>query len=248
MTTRRFNYTKKVRIAQSDVLVSVRDSRPPSVSIAVALEGYDLPPHAPVVVEAYADWTQSRFEVGTVSRLETTGALILDDFDTADGVRYRVKVLGTGAQAGLILAEADRISPVEEQTASEGRSFVRVRSGDTDHEVWRLRFDESGPVLEISDKLPDWRSSVRSDAFRSLILPSVLRSLLRTAVAMGEDDDAGDWSADALRLGRSLTRSEPPDPDDSEALDYWCDEACSRMAKNALAIEAARALLEGTEE
>lgn len=248
MTTRRFNYTKQLRIAQADILISVRDTRPPAASFTLALESYELPPDAPVVVEAYADWTQTRFEVGSVAHLKTTEPLLLSEFDSADGIRFRVKVLGTGEQGGLILAEADRISPVEEQTAPEGRSFVRVRSADTGHEVWRLRFDEAGPVVEVSDKLADWRSSVRSDAFRALVLPSVLRSLLREAVTTGEGDDSGDWSADAVRVGRSLTGSEPPDPEDSDALDDWCDDACSRMAKNVLALEAARVLLEGTEE
>jgi hypothetical protein len=248
MTTRRFNYTKQVRIAQSDVYVSVNAVRPPTAMIAVSLEEYGLPRDAPVVVEAYADWTQSRFEIGTVGRMLTSDPLVLTDFDSADGIRFRVKVLGTGVQSGLILAEADRISPVQEQTAPEGRSFVRVRSADTGHEVWRLRIDEAGPVVELSDKLPDWRSSIRSDAFRALVLPSVLRSLLKAAVGVGEEEEAGGWTSDAIRLGRSLARSDAPAHDDADALDDWCDEACSQLAKNALAIDAARSILEGSEE
>lgn len=248
MTLRRFNYTDQIRIAQADVLLSLTGLAPPEVSIVLNLTEYRLPPDAIVVLEAYADWTQSRHELGTVRNMNAATPIRLSDFDSPAGVRFRVKVLGVGEAKGLILAEADRLAPVEEQSAPEGRSFVRVKPADTGNEAWRLRFDESGPVLEISERVEDWKALVRTEAFRALVLPGVLRVILLEAISVGDADNSNDWAADALRVGRTLTRAEPPTADAGDAVDDWCDMACSQLGSSLSAAEIARMLVEGIDE
>jgi hypothetical protein len=248
MTTRRFNYTNQQRILPADLLVSIVDEKPPQVSVAATLGDYALPADAPVVLEAYADWTESRHDLGTVGNLKGDKPILLEEFDSADGIRFRIKVLGTGAQAGLILAEADRIAPVEEEAKSGGQSFVRIYSTDTGGECWRLRFDGSGPLLQFSSALADWRSLLRTDSVRALILPVVLRGILRRAVAEGPDEGDGKWVVEALRLGRTLARAEPPDDEDDDALEEWLDDACSAFGDRISALDSVQVLPQGADE
>lgn len=248
MTVRRFNYTEQVRIAQADILLSLVGASPPTVSVSLDLSSYKLPDDALIVLEAYADWTQSRFLLGTVAAIRDVITVPLDDFDVAEGIRFRVKVLGTGLAKGLILAEADRLSPVDEDTAPDGKSFVRVRPADTGGELWRLRIDEAGPVLEISQKLDDWKATARSEAFRALVIPSLMRSILREAIPVADPEAQGDWAADAIRVGAALARCSPPVSGDDEALDDWCDLACSRLGADLGANELARHLFDGGDE
>ena len=231
MTTRRFNYTKQQRILQADILVSIVSEQPPTVTVGATLDGYELPSEAAVVLEAYALETESRHDLGTVGKLRDGGRIVLDDFESPEGLRFRIKVLGRGATEGLILAEADRIAPVEEEKQQGGRSFVRVRSGDVGGEAWALKFDSAGPLLVMSKDLGDWKSLLRNDMVRGLMLPAILREILQKAIEEGEGEDDGDWTTIALRRGRLLAGGDPPSADEHEAVEDWIDDACSAFGR-----------------
>ena len=159
MTIRRFNYTGCKRIAQRDVSVAVTsEGEVNQASVIANLSTYDLPTGAPVVFEAFADWTLMRFAMGTAGIPKTEGKFVLSEFDSPEGISFRLKVLGAAEQEGLILAEADRLSPVPSDIAREAHSFVRVRPTDLGAVGWQLVFDDSGPLLQVNDRLEDWRA------------------------------------------------------------------------------------------
>lgn len=232
MTTRRLNYTGTRRIRQADVEVMIDKSENGLVfDASYTLSSYALPETAEVVFEAYVEWTLMRFSFGTIGMRHTPETLELSDFDEAEGLRFRLKVLGTGDQTGLILAEADKIRPSDLTQKEAARSFIAVRPADLGAVVWRLTFDQAQPVLHVNDRLGDWKSFLRRPAIRSLLLPEVVRQVLREAVdneAELEDSDA--WQHHALKLA-SRSSGSPPPGDDDEEMERWIDEVVRKFAQ-----------------
>lgn len=229
MTTRRFNYTGRQKIARSDVQIRLEAADPSGAFGAwYKLTDYELPDTAEVVIEAHVGWTVMRFYFGTVGVRKDPISTQLSEFDVPDGVRFRLKVLGTGDHTGLILAEADNLVPSDIEKDHE-RSFVLVRPADLGPVVWRLSFDDSQPVVEVNDKVGDWRGFLRRAGIRSLILPEIVRQVFREALS--NEGDAGDqqaWQAQARKLAGKLSTSPLPRTEDEE--EEWLDNIVRNFA------------------
>lgn len=232
MTTRRLNFTGTRRIRQSDVEIMIdREENGLTFDASYALSAYQLPETAEVVIEAYVEWNLMRFSFGTVAIRQSPASLRLTEFEDADGLRFRLKVLGTGDQTGLILAEADKIRPSDLSQREDARSFIAVRPADLGSVVWRLTFDPAQPVLQLNDRLGDWQSFLRRSAIRSLVLPEIVRQVMREAIdneAEAEDTDA--WQHHAMKLA-SKSSGPPPRADDEEEIDRWIDEVVRKFAQ-----------------
>jgi hypothetical protein len=232
MTTRRFNFTGAKKIKQNDVDILLgREDGALTFDSSYSLASYELPETAEVVIEAYVEWTLMRFPFGTVGMKHVPQSLSLTEFDDPDGVRFRLKVLGTGDQAGLILAEADKISPSDLTEREHARSFIAVRPSDLGYVAWRLTFDESQPVLQINSRLGDWQSFLRRSPVRALLMPEIVRQVLREAVSFeGDEEDQGAWQHHAMRLA-SMSSGAPPKIDDEEDIERWVDEVVRKFAQ-----------------
>jgi hypothetical protein len=96
--------------------------------------------------------------------------------------------------------------------------------------VWRLTFDEAQPVLQLNDRLGDWQSFLRRSSIRSLLLPEVVRQILREALENeAEADDEGAWQRHAMKLA-SASSGLPPKGDDEDEAERWIDEVVRKFA------------------
>lgn len=228
MTTRRLNYTGAKRIKHSDVEIIVdRGEHSLAFDAAYNLVQYQLPETAEVVVEAYLEWNVMRFPFGTVGMRRVPESLALTEFENSEGILFRLKVLGTGDQSGLILAEADKIRPADLTQRENAKSFIAVRSANLGAVVWRLTFDPD-PVLEINERLGDWQSFVRRSAVRAFILPEVVRQVMREALE-NEDEDENSWQFSAMKLVPASC-GEAPRLDDEDEVERWVDEVVRKFA------------------
>lgn len=231
MTTRRLNYTGCQRIRRLDVQISVDETtRPAKFAWVHDLDAYEFPSDAEVVIEAYAHWTVMRFDCGRISGPAVTSESVLSDFDSAQGVRFRLKVVGTGDQAGLILGEADQISPAEIDGKAEGQSFLPVQPAELGDVLWQLSFATGQPLLRINERVGDWRSFLRRQEVRALLLPELFRQLLREAV--GNEAEMGDEASWQQAVISSVPASVGPRPvaGNQDALAMWVDEAVQKFA------------------
>jgi hypothetical protein len=226
MTVRRLNYTGCLRIRRADIAVGIDDdTSPASFTVVYALEHYEFPKDALVIIEAQAHWTLMRFECGTVSSDEASGTHVLHDFDSADGIRFRIKVIGTGENAGLILGEADGIRPAEADRPEEARSFLAVQPADLGQVPWRLSLVGPEPLLQINEKVADWRSFMRRPEVHTLLLPEIYRQLLREALRNSPDIEESDaWQFAVLGMVPPAVGSRPS-PSDDDAVETWIDDA-----------------------
>ena len=230
MTTRRLNYTGCQRIRRADIVISVQsEGSDPRLSCVFDFEGYEFPQSAAVVVEAQAHWTLMRFDFGTVAS-PSTESFALSEFSSVEGVLFRVKVIGGGEKAGLILGEADGVRPAEDNALQDARSFLPVQPAELGHVSWRLSFAGSEPLLQVNKKISDWRSFLRRQEVKSLVLPEVYRQLLLEALTNPADAEAEDDWQTAVLSTVSAGAGPRPAPEDDAECNAWVESATSMFA------------------
>lgn len=236
MPIRHINFTGRKRLISEDVVITLNNEATPlTFEIShLALESYALPADAIVRVEAYrqAVPVYAPFKLGTVADFTFPGSVPLPDFDSPDGVRFRVKVTAVSEPIeGQLLAEGDAIRPV--WASGEQESLLTVRpSANLEQEVFRLDFDDA-PVLLINERTGQWREVARDPVFVSLVYPAVLRTILTHILSDGVPEDeyeSDDWRALWLRFAKGHTGvSNPPEtPEDNQD---WIEEVVKAFCK-----------------
>ena len=228
---RRFNYTGRIRIRQSDINIRLRSEDEPPLTFRAerTLDSYGLPPDARVYLEAYRGPSYMRFNWGTVAHPLTLGpGAHLTGIDSNDTVYFRVKVVDASTTDGLILAHADRIrANVSEQ------SLLPVELRNLDDILWRLSFDDDEPCLLVNSQIDGILDWARSDSsFAALVFPTALRSVLeRLCEEVTEgDDERPNWVAGWERFARELTGRPVPKVDDLD-MPEWIEDAVNSFAR-----------------
>ena len=241
---RRLNGTGRSRIDHQHARVALREAEGgdrPIVEVALDLTGYGFPDDARVRVEAWRDRAVQRWDWGAagapLSPPEDERRLTLPD-----SAQFRVIVVASDG-SGLLFGHAPNIRPLLPR-----RSLLPVReSADLGDEVWRVDFGDGmdQPELLINPDVEGISEIVRGDeAFRSLVMPNVLRTILRHIVFVerGEpNDDEGPWRG-WFGIARSLLPDEPPRPlrdnaDETEkaAASRWIDGVVEVFADDRVA-------------
>src|SRR5947209_9299911 len=180
MAISRLNYTGRKRIGRKNVRITVHESAggPPSFDADLHLRDYQLPADALVFVEAYRQTLWMRFPYGKVGALAPPADRTLTEFDTADGILFRVRVSAAGDRHGVMLAEADKIPRHRAEDDEDTRSpLLPVGSKDLGQEVYRIDYSAAGPMLYISRTL-DKQAVATSPAFRCLVSTAAMREIL----------------------------------------------------------------------
>ncbi len=236
MPSRRIHFTGRRRIAAGDVTINLRNEAIPlAFSIPhLSLQRYKLPPEALVRVEAHHHTIYMPFELGTVADLIIPENLVLTEFDSPDGLRFRLKVTSvTEPTTGQLLAEGSGISPIWVDGGEE--SLLPVQPADLGQEVFRLSLEDK-PVLLINENITQWREVARSEYFVSLVYPMVLRSLLTELLHtdIPDLDDSEDWRSLWLRFAENLpgVAGLPDHYDDDDIIGEWVEEAVSAFCRS----------------
>src|SRR6266571_2707793 len=103
---RRINYTGRRRINREDVKIVIYDGNggPAKFDARLELSSYSLPPDAIVFVEAYRQTFLMRFNFGSISRIELPSDRFLTEFESPEGILFRVKVTSKSPEQGKLLA------------------------------------------------------------------------------------------------------------------------------------------------
>jgi hypothetical protein len=240
MAIRRLNYTGRKRIRREDVSISL-NGKPGEIATFDAnltrLAEYKLPDSARVFVEARLQTRWMRFEFGTVGAITPTADRRLTEFDSTDGVLFSVKVTASADKAGKLLAEADRIPVRFPGDVEERRSpLLPVKSEDIGHEVYRVDFTGTEPVLLVNRAAGDKDTLARSPMFMALVYPAALREILTRILHIEGiddlDDDGDNWEARWLRFAASLPGMGSVPAKDGDDQDQWINDAVAAFAKH----------------
>jgi hypothetical protein len=236
---RTFNYTGRKKIDRKDVSITVREERGTLFFDAeLRLAAYHFPRNAEVWLEAHRQNLWMQFPWGTVSALRVPPDRRLTEFDVADGILFRVRVVQpAGPEHHKLLGEADGISFIKigEQTNKRKPLLIPVPDA-LDQLLWKLDMDDDPPRLLVNEAAkPSWKEVARSPHFIALVYPEVLRRLLTHALLQEkwtEDGDEGGWVSDWMQFARNLgVRWPPPPPDSDQDRQEWIEEACAAFAR-----------------
>lgn len=117
--------------------------------------------------------------------------------------------------------------------------LLPVNADDLGDEVWRLKFTDDRPWLEVNNRIDGIKEIARSDErFFALVYPHVIRRVLMQAVLLdGVRDPAeaeDDWRVSWLKWGIHWhpDKERPPTDDDSAVILQWIEDVavnfCSR--------------------
>jgi hypothetical protein len=230
-------FTGRKEIANSDVQIRLRETGGDATRFRARIElsRYSLVGDAVVIVEAYHNTYLQRFQVGTVGALETDRDYELKGLEVGDRPLFRVKVIGSNANAGRLLAAIDKINALTDDDAGGMGSLLpliaksREEMGD---EFWRVNFtsaDEPEPELWINREVNGLYAALQNQdpKLTALIMPEILRRILCGLVENGVP-----WTEEG-RLGQWLTFAKQFYPEEYEEWDEEDedDEASKEAAR-----------------
>lgn len=235
---RRFNYTDRKRISREDVSIAVQMGSQTVFDADLSLLAtYGFDPRCRLFVEAYRQTIWMRFDFGMIGAIEPPPDRSLGRFGTLDGIQFRVKV--TDASNGQrLVAEADGI-PLREADGSPAsvESLLRIVPASLEGRVFRLSYDDQGPILEINREAGDKAEIARDAAFAALVYPAVFSDILVRILHVGSHDDVENtdkWQSQWLKFASRLSNvpSLPDDLDDEDLVDDWIRDAVSAFGKS----------------
>jgi len=200
-TVANLNFTSRKRIERSHIRLSGSTAGTEGYFILDRFDvsEYEFPNDAQVVVESWTGkYGFQRFEIGRLDRLDFAKQHRFAANDLPNAT-FRIKVVGTGS-SGKILGDADNI-PVE--IGGKPPSILPIDPVDLDNRVWWLEIDdETGPVLQMNQRLPDYQQIARDTEFRATIMPSVVHQI---ALWVASSMNSGEADAKVRRWAKALT-------------------------------------------
>ena len=249
---RRFNRTGRISIPSARATVTLRRleqngrAAPGAATGALGtawcfdlkldLARYRFPPSARVRVEAWRGNALQRWDWGRVGAPAEPAQRHRILTDVPETSQFRVSVIAAD-DSGRLLGLADKLRP-----RLPVESLLPLVPADLGGEVWRLDYGQGDDivVLKVNRDLPDFDQTVRGDsAFRGLVMPQVLRSVLERGLLVDREDPEepeGRWSS-WFDLARSiLPDREPPsvspDAQDDEIAqaDRWIEDVVAAFS------------------
>lgn len=237
---RTFNYTNRRLVRKGDVKVTLKEEvEGLAFDARIDLSKYDFPSDANVWLEAHRMNTWMSFACGKARAGIITASGALSEFDVADGILFRLRVVESKPNGPLkLLGEADGLHFVKDGDAeSDDRDIITPYPDDLGERLWKLDLEAEPPQLLINNKAqPFWKDVAKDPAFIALVYPEVLRQILRLVLeTWSADDEQTGWRSDWMTFAKHLVGSDPPESESddelSEAQVIWLDNVVSEFSR-----------------
>ena len=192
---------------------------------------------AEVFIEASRQTFWQRHSLGTAADLadlakrEEPVRVDFDEFDSLEGVRFRVKVTGRSAHdQSRLLAVAERLRVAGLPKEIEGRSLLPIASEPLGPRPYRIDFAD-GPLLVLNTRLGPKEQVAVEPAVVGLVLPAAVGQIAARLLAETRDMSdaelrvAADWRADWFGFLRDRLRIGRPGQDDADEQNEIDDDA-----------------------
>lgn len=239
---KRINHTGRKKIYREDVhiILTKKDNDMAAFTADLKFSKYKLPDEARVFVEAYRQTNWMRFDFGTVGDISARDDLTLTQFNSIEGILFRVKVtLLSAPPQGKLLAEGDKIPlRLPEERDEKRRPLLPVLSIELGDELFKVDFSGDEPIMLVNSLAGNKDDLAHSPLFMSLVYPQAFREILTRVLRVEEvyeheeDEDSDNWCMKWLRFATLLPGvSDNPGKDDVDRFDDWIDEAVAAFAR-----------------
>lgn len=225
---KRFNYTGRKKVLKEDVKVRLQGDfhEKPIVDLIIDFSDYDFSPEARVFLEPQWKTRFMRIPVGYAKDTVRANRIVLEEFDDAEDLDFRVKVVDE--QRGLLLGSAENIKPYNKDNELDRnqQSILPVSSADLSEcgSLWRIMYQDQNATLQVERELGNKEQVVRSLLFKGFILPAAMRQILARIIseewdeALSEPEDLSTrWLLFAKQLGAGLPER------NGEDNEYWLE-------------------------
>lgn len=216
---RTLNFTGRHRITREATRITLHEKSNGLVGFdaELTLGHLDLPADAKIYLEAAFKTTFIRFPWGTVGNINPPNERILT-LEQPKLATFRIKIVeAIDNGLGRLLAVGDHIRPEGFQDGVRRRiSLFRVNySNELTKEIWRLSFDDDGPILDLNN-MPGINDIVHQETFRALVYPELVRQILKAVLEEGINDEPDSWKVRWLRFAEKQTIEALPPFTDGE--------------------------------
>jgi hypothetical protein len=247
MATTRIKFLNRKKILQEDIKIRLeRQGKARHFTASLALEAYDFPPDAKVVIEAKTLLQTMRFEIGTAKPSMTVP---LKDVSRLESERLTFNVLVLDPSTARKYGAAETVRPVANDDEQSGaRALLPVDlADDLDGRIWEVRYtdtDDAGhsdaPVLVFSRLAARDSAAVfaKKPEVRALVMPAAFQVILDRIIFAEEheyDENGDGWQDKWLQFATSLVGDSMPsgEGDSREDRHQWIRQAACRMAQQA---------------
>lgn len=187
---RRFNYTKRVKIARSRVDIRLfKDKESKYFKAKVDLEGLRFPADAKIYIEPNYKGVYQRFYYGTVSSVKEPDNTRLTELPETELAYFDISIVDESQTIGLLLGKARGMPVSTDDLPNDKIPLLYVNPTDLKNQFWKLTFDSSEdgrPVLEINNQIPDLHQRAKGDInFICLVYPIAFRGVLNKMIEFG---------------------------------------------------------------
>ena len=238
----RIFFTGRRQIARGDISLVFHPGQPPAFEASINLSRHrrSLPSSVRVFVEAYHNTMLQRFDFGVPSDCRPRETLVLTNFDEWDRPRFRVRVVGTGDQLGVILASCDRVDAIEPGESDEGgRSMLQLYpkpDSEMSGELWKIASAGGGYQLWYNKDVSQLAARIkgREPDVLGLILPAAIREILaREHLWDGISAEANEWTRFAQRVsGEPFPQPRDPGGISQNDVEEWIDNVIAAFCRN----------------
>jgi hypothetical protein len=235
---RRFNYTKRLKIFQKDIVITIIDNDNGRLSFEANLSklvSYEFSEDCSVFIEAYRQMDLKRFDYGRVGAIVESTDRDLSNFGTKDGILFRVKI--TDEKTGRIIAEADRIPFVTPNQQENPRlPLLPVCPKNLGDQIFRVDYTGPRTILEINIEAISPNQIAHDPAFIALAYPVIVKEILTRILLIEryfDITDEDDWMSNWLQFANSFPGigEMPSESDPKDTCYEWIDNVVLAFCK-----------------
>jgi len=237
---RKFNYTGRKRIPLKRISINVGTvERRKAFNAEIDFNGLEFPPEAKVYIEPYYRASYMRFDFGSIGTWDPPLICYLQDIPDTSLILFRVKIVDESENIGKLLGIADRIEPNSDEKKTPGKRTILPVDYDKDlkDQICRVNFDEVGNqvVLEINKRIENCTELVRTNEFKILVLPGIIRIIAERLKDYDYDENGSRWQDMWIKYFiRNLKVIKKPKSDDynEDMIDDWINDVVLAFCRN----------------
>lgn len=193
---RSINFSGRQEILESSISATVNEVEGRKFArVEIDFAGLDISENSTLVLEFYRTGEILRTNFFGTFEGKWSNDVQLDKLRNTDSLKLRVKVVDlTESGVRRVLFVRDNIHIEGANSISNSDSLLKIRKDPELRSPWSLKWEDDEPILLVSDRNNNAEEIYRSAHFQVLVLPSVLKLILRWAFKLKAREEETDHS------------------------------------------------------